>query len=347
MTANTTQRLKLLLASVLCSPVIALGNADTVIVDCSRGASIGAALGKKNPDRPLAVVIKGACAETVLITRDDTALIGDGGTVNGTINIVGAKRVFVRTLTLSSPTGPGISASDNAAVTVEDSILDRNGTEGITVRNGAHATVQRSSLSNNGVAAGPDSGRGIDVRHHGSVDARNNNISNNRADGVGVFNDGYVRLQENTIEGNGRLAAGEAGVQVNRARVRANGNIIRNNTGIAAIILTNHGDYRTGTGLNAVDFPDNEFAFERIEHAVGPGLVTLDASQASYGDFRQVHIVGSISVGDHTMVQVRGDQVGPNTPCSTINSTGGFVSVSGRFGLLRLRATQVTPGAIG
>lgn len=340
-----TKRPILLLASVLfCAPGIAFADAETKVVDCASGDSIQRPIDKRNPDKSLTLLIRGVCTENVTVNRDDVSLVGEGGTVNGNINILGARRVVIRALTVTNPTGAGISATDNAAVTVEDSTLERNGTEGIIVRNGAHATILRNSLSNNGQAGVPDTGRGIDVRHSGSVDARNNTILNNRSDGVGVFNNAYARLTENTIEGNGNLVAGEAGVQVNRGRVRANGNIIRNNTGSAAIIVVNHSDYRTGTGVNAAIFPDNEFAFERIEHAVGPGMVALDINQGSYGDFRQVHIVGSISVGAQTMMQVRGDEVLPNLLCSTINLAGGFISVNNRNSVLRLRFTRVTPG---
>jgi hypothetical protein len=152
---------------------------------------------------------------------------------------------------------------------------------------------------------------------------------------------------QNTIEGNGRIAAEEAGVQVNRSVVRAHGNIIRNNTGRSAVNAVNFGEYRTGSGLNAADFPDNEFAFEIIEHPVGPGLLAIDVNNMSYGDFRQVHVVGSVSVGPQSMLHVRGDDILPTQVCSTVTvPPGGFFQVSGRNGLLRIRFTNVTPPAV-
>jgi hypothetical protein len=337
---------------MLLSAAVALGD-DTTVVDCSRGDSIQQALGKQHPGRPLTVLIRGACTEEVTVKQDDVTLVGEGGTVNGTINIPGARRAVIRNLTVSSPTGPGISGTDNAAFTVEDSTLERNGTEGITVRNGAHATIRRNVIRDNGEAQRPDTGRGINVTHSGAVNAHNNEIVNNRSDGVGIFNDSYARLVENTIEGNGRLSAGESGVQVNRSRVRAFANTIINNTGISAITVANQGHYRTGTGLNTADFPDNEFpAFERIEHPVDGGRLAIDISNASYGDFRQVHIIGSVSVGPQAMLQVRGDDVGPNRQCSTIivpgagTPGGGSFQVSGRNGLVRLRFVNVTPPVV-
>jgi len=252
---------------------------------------------------------------------------------------------------VSSPTGSGIVGTDNAAFTVEDSTLERNAIDGLAVRNGAFATVRRTRLAENGQAGEPDTGRGIFATNGGSVDASNSTIANNHSDGIGVFNNAYVRLTENTIEGNGRRDAGEAGIQIGRARVRAHGNIIRNNTGISALLVVNGSEYRTGTGLNAVDFPDNEFPFEQIQHPVGvhdgQPLLAIDVSNASYGDFRQVNVVGSVQAGDHSYVNLRGDQIPPDQPCSTVDTTGGFFGVSGRFGLLRLRGVNVTPNVIG
>jgi hypothetical protein len=351
MTASAIKRAALLLAaSVACAPGASLGSDSiTRVIRCAHGDSIQRQIDKRNPDKSLVLVIRGTCTEDVTVDRDDVTLAGEAplasDKVIGTISVPGSRRVLVRNLAVSSPTGAGIEASDNAAVTIEDSKLDQNGTDGVSVRNGAQATLRRTSLSNNGLAGGPDTGRGIHATQNGSVDARDSTILNNRSDGVGVFNGSYVRLVANTIEGNGRIEAGEAGVNVGRSRVRAHGNIIRNNTGLAAVAVNNHSDYRTGTALNAVDFPDNEFAFERIEHAVGGGRLAIDVNNASYGDFRQVHIVGAVNAGRYSMVQVRGDDVGPSLQCSTITVPpgGGPVQISGRNGFLRLVSVNVTP----
>jgi parallel beta-helix repeat protein len=270
MTASATKRLVFLLGFLFAGlPGIALGDSGSRIVDCARGQSIQDALGKKDPDRPLTVVIRGACAEDLTLTRDDVTLVGEGGTVQGAIAILGARRVVIQRLTVTA-TGVGITGTDNASFTVEDSTIERNGSDGIQVRHGAHAKILRNRIADNGQASLPDSGRGIHVHHSGSAEVRNNTVLNNRSDGVGVFNGSYVHLVENTIEGNGRIAAQEAGVQVSRARIRAHGNTIRNNTGSFGIEIVNGGSYRTGSFLTAADFPDNEFAFEVIEH-VGAG----------------------------------------------------------------------------
>ena len=344
MTVKAARRLVFVFSSLIAYSG-AFADSDTVSVDCNRGRSIQEALGKKNADRPLTVLISGTCNEDVTITRDDVTLSGVGAQVNGTISIVGARRVVLRALSVSSPTGNGIFGTGNAAFTVEDSMLERNGTNGVLVRDGAQATLLRNRMAENGTAGLRDSGRGIEATHGAQVDASNNVIANNRSDGIAVLNGSYARLVENTIEGNGRIDAGESGIQVNRARVRAHANVYRNNTGISAVQVVNHSDYRTGTGLNTADFPDNEFsAFELIEHPVGGGRLAVDVSNSSYGDFRQVDITGAIGVGAMSMMQVRGDDVAPNLRCSTITlPPGAGIGVDTR-GFLRLRFTRVTPG---
>src|SRR6185436_6419164 len=54
------------------------GDTKTVNVDCGKGDTIQQALDQHaKPGRALTVKIKGTCTENVVITADDTTLIGD------------------------------------------------------------------------------------------------------------------------------------------------------------------------------------------------------------------------------------------------------------------------------
>lgn len=342
----------LLLSSLLfLSPTIALGDdADndttrTRFVDCADpDASVQRvvdSLTEPPGDRPATIVVRGSCTEDVTIKRDNLTLQGDGGTVHGTITILGARQVVIKRLTVTG-SGAGIVGADNAAFTVEDSVLHHNDTDGIIVENGAHATIRRNTITHNGQVELPDRGRGIFLNNSASAGITENTIEDNRSDGIGVFNNAFANVRENVVQRNGRPdPICDAGIQLSRARVRANGNIIRDN-GCAAIEVFNSSDYRTGSFLNAVEQPDNEFPFEQIE-GVGPGKRAVDMGQASYVDLRQVHVRGSVLIGAQSMLQVRGDNVGPDLQCSTIDTAGGVFEVSGRNGLLRLRAVNITP----
>lgn len=316
------------------------GGDQAVIVDCIT-ASINDVLVNASPAGRLTIIVEGSCTEDVTITRDDVTLQGGSGTVDGQITINGARRVFIKNLTVTG-SGAGISGIENASFTVENSTIDRNGAAGIEVLEGAHADINNNTITNNGQANLPDSGRGVIVNNAGSATIAANTIQGNRSDGVGVFNGAFARVQDNTIEGNGRPQVFEAGIQVSRAVVRANRNIITNN-GYAAIEVFNDGSYRTGTFLNAFDTQDNIGPFEVIE-GVGPGKVALDIGQASYVDLRQVHVKGTVFVGRQSMLQVRGDNVLPNQTCSTIE---GALSVFGFNSGARLRTTNVTGPTFG
>jgi hypothetical protein len=331
--------LRLLVSLALCLPGIAA--ADTRVVDCSvAGASIQAAIDKR-PIGPMTIVIRGTCTQDVLITKDDVTLMGEGGTVTGAIDIRGAKRIVIRRLTITGSPAFGVRGTETAAFTVEDSVVQSNSADGILVERGAHARISGNTIAHNGQGAVLDRGRGVHVVHGASADVIRNSITDNRSDGIGVFNNGYAQVVENQVLRNGRLEAGECGIQVVRARVRANGNVIRNNN-FAAIGVYNNGDYRTGTGLNSADFPDNAFAFEQIE-GVGPGRVAVDLNSSAFADLRQVELRGAINVGAHSFLQVRGDNIAPSLQCSTIDTTGGGVFISALFGAVRLRAVHITP----
>ena len=233
------------------------------IVDCSTD-SLQAAIDAVNVGVPTIITVEGDCTEDVTITKDDLVIQGDataGGTVDGTITIIGARRVTITNMIVTGP-GFGIFATDNATVMVDDSDIVENHVDGILVENGAHANIIDSIISRNGQNAPPNFGLGVNVNDSGTARITKSTIADNLADGIGVFNDGFARVEENTIVRNGltgsSCGSGGCGVQVSRARVRANGNIIRNN-GYAAIGLYNQGVYRTGSYLSdELGNPDNQ-----------------------------------------------------------------------------------------
>src|SRR3972149_3109714 len=106
----------LLLSSLLfLSPALALGEDDendgtrTRFVNCADpDASLQRVvdrLTERHGDRPAPIVIRGSCTEDVTIKRDRLTLDGetlvDGGTVHGTITILGARGVVIKRLTIT------------------------------------------------------------------------------------------------------------------------------------------------------------------------------------------------------------------------------------------------------
>ena len=70
----------------------------------------------------------------------------------------------------------------------------------------------------------------------------------------------------------------------------------------------------------------------------------VDIGQMSFVDLRQVTVTGDIFVGRQSMLQTRGDNVGPNQQCSTIT---GNITVFGFNSSARLRNTLVDGNLFG
>jgi hypothetical protein len=344
--------------------LLAQGAFALTTVNCGIGQTISSALA------PGAVIeIKGTCKENVVITQDDVTLKRVPGSAKprlrskskankSAIVIDGARRVTLTGLQIVNSLNGivatngatftlggsivknnkehGVVISDNARGEIKNSDVEFNGADGISVQDGAHANIHDNSITDNGQATPPDAGRGVVVNDGASADIKRNDITDNSSDGIGVFNGAYARVEDNDIERNGRLAVFEGGLQVSRAVVRANGNRYNDNA-YAAIAVYNDGSYRTGTFLNAVDNPDNLFPFEVINQ--GTGQLAVELSRMVLVDLRQVTVTGDITLGHNSVLQIRGDNVGPVLPCSTVN---GNIDAFGIFSLVRLRNVDVT-----
>lgn len=201
MTASTIRRLVFLLGSLLaCSPGVALGDSDMVVVDCSRGESIRDALGKKNPERPLVVVIRGACTERVTIRQDDVALEGDGGSIAGSVTIDGARRAVVAGLTITNPAGDGVIVANGASATIRNNRIDDNAGYGVFLRNAAVAIVNENTMLRNGII-NPTTidASGIGVGMGSTVRALRNEIRENANTGIEVFDNSVYRSDGDII----------------------------------------------------------------------------------------------------------------------------------------------------
>jgi len=90
-------------------------------------------------------------------------------------------------------------------------------------------------------------GYGVLVEEGASVDIVKNNIHDNTGgDGVGVFNEGFARVEFNIITGNGRATLFEAGIELGSgSTVRSRGNMINNNA-YAAVGVYSNSLFRSG-----------------------------------------------------------------------------------------------------
>ena len=89
-------------------------------------------------------------------------------------------------------------------------------------------------------------GYGILVQEGASARVSHSNIHDNEADGVGVYNQAFARVEFNTITGNGRIEFFEAGIEGGvGSKVRSRGNYIADNA-YAAVEMGNMGYFRSG-----------------------------------------------------------------------------------------------------
>ena len=339
--------ISLIRRAVVCAGIAALSMwlvgqtalATSIVVKCNK-ESIQDAVDAAIVGVPTEIKIKGTCTEDVSITKNDITLVSNSrATVSGTITIIGAQRVAIRDLKVTG-SGSGVVCTDNASCTVEDSKIVKNDQDGIQVLKGSTARILYSDIKDNGQAGlvtgdgGP--GWGVLVQDSASADIVGNDIHDNRADGVLVNEGAFARIEDNDIKGNGLPAVFQAGVNVSRSVVIANGNKYKDN-GFAAIEVFNDSSYRTGTFVNAADNPSNLFAFEEIDQ--GTGQVAVALGQISFVDLRQVMVTGLIDVGHHSMLQIRGDNVPPKKKCSEVD---GNITANGIFAVVSLSKVDVT-----
>jgi hypothetical protein len=201
---------------IACSPAVALGDGDSRIVDCARGHSIAEALEKKNPDRPLTVVVRGTCMEGVVISRDDVSLVGDGGSINGSVTVAGAQRVVIADLSITNPGGDGVTVTDNASVTIRGNQINDSSGYGIFVRNGSFANVNDNEMMRNGVVNTTNiDASGIAVGVGSTVRGRGNRMAENINTGIEVFDNSTYRGEGDTIAM--RISAGRSAVDTYRS----------------------------------------------------------------------------------------------------------------------------------
>lgn len=273
MFASVKQRLVLFLAFLFtCLPGIALGDPDSVIVDCALGQTIQDALGEKSPNRRLTVFIRGVCTGPVTITRDDVTLEGDGATIAAGVTIDAARRAEIAGLTISNPVGDGITVTNGGSATIRDSHIDDNAGYGIFVRNDSFAIVNRNTMLRNGIVnpSNPDAS-GIAVSLGSMVRALQNQIGENRNTGIEVFDNATYRSEGDNVAMRASTLGGRSAVDTYRAAyvdlrgVTVNGRVfvdqqaqlqLRNLPGLPStiagnIVVSTLSFLRLRTGVNA------------------------------------------------------------------------------------------------
>ncbi len=261
---------------------------------------------QKNIDgvkEPTTIVISGTCIEDVTIEVDDLTLQGDpsvGGTVSGTVTIVGARRVVIDDLTVTG-SGEGVVGTEGASFTVQNSDISDNFGAGIGVLAGASAIITGNTIDNNGDDANLNTlvsqvfGDGIDVVGGANAVITDNDITNSLFSGVFVGRNASARFADNTIKNSGLGVAEDCGIAIFRGGAgRMSGGNTITNSGFAAVCVGPGSVFRQGTfTLEGPPFPGET---PDTLTQVGGFTVAVDVAQNAFADIRNANITGNIDI---------------------------------------------------
>lgn len=263
---------------VLCAGIVAfsfLAIGPTVLADngspirqvnCgNKGTSIQQAVDTAAPAKPTTIIIKGTCEERISIAKDDITLKAHatGGTVVGSITVIGGQRITVDGLRVTGP-GTGVTAVDNASVNINNATLEGNGGDGVFADRNALVILQDNTIRGNAVY------------------------------GVQVTDGANAQIRAgNTIESDApNFFAGAAIAAYRHATVhiRDGGNVIRNN---AAAPPSDPNDSNTAGGF-AIDVEHN-VSF-RQDRGFAEIVGNIEIFNLTSADFRETTITGHIFI---------------------------------------------------
>jgi len=166
-------------------------------VNCAEfDASIQEKVDEVKKGRPTIIVIKGTCTEEVTVRKDDLTLLAheNGGTVDGSIDVNGARRVTIDGLTVTG-SGGAVTARDNASVTIKDANLQSDGGTAIFATRSASLVMENTTVEAAGAfACAVFIGDGSVLRMNGGNTLSNNAPSFNCAT-LSVYRNSTVRIR--------------------------------------------------------------------------------------------------------------------------------------------------------
>lgn len=210
-----------LLAAGMVAPVSAQTLSFTV--DCASGQSIEQAVTRGDARKPLLLIVRGTCNESVTISRDDVTLRGDpqvGGTVVGVTGrdtiLISASRVNIEDLNvvggnigirLQGPFFAGVSNSsvrDTSGngilvragdIAISGTTVDGAGNSALALHRGASARVLNSRFLNSRYA-------GVFANTNSTADVSGSEMTANGSHGAQFEGSSHGTLRNNLISGN-------------------------------------------------------------------------------------------------------------------------------------------------
>ena len=191
-------------------------------------------------------------------------------------------------------------------------------------------------------------GYGVLAEDGAVVTIRHNNIHDNEADGVGAFRHVLVRIEFNTITGNGRAEFFEGGIDAGQgATIRSRGNYIADNV-YAAIEIGNMGYFRSGlfipSGGGDPDPADMDIIVQRgctpgqnaaqCAATAATNTVAVECFRNGVCDFRNTDVTGRSLITGLSNFDVRTSTINGNITASGGSRLNLRSSVSGSGSVL-------------
>lgn len=238
----------LVAAVLMAAGMVSTVSAQTITftVDCARGQSIAQALERGDARKPLLVIVRGTCNESVTISRDDVTLRGHagvGGTVVGAPGrdtiVISASRVNIEDLDviggnigirLQGPFFAGVSNSSVRGtngngilvragdIAISGTTVDGAGNSGLALHRGASARVLNSRFLNSRFA-------GVFANTNSTADVSGSEMTANGSHGAQFEGSSHGTLRNNLISGNAEsgIVVSESHATIAENTITANG----------------------------------------------------------------------------------------------------------------------------
>ncbi len=262
--------------------------AGTQTVNCDMSnASIQKKIDKAAHGKPTTIVIKGTCTENIVVRKDDLTLLAHpagSGTVQGSIDVVGAQRVTIAGLKITASIEP-LTARENASVSLNYAKIESKNNYAFTVFATRSASIV---MANTEVKAAGEGACAVYIAD-GSVLRMNggNTLTNKDA----YFNCSTLTLVRNST-----------------ARIRGSGNKITNEGKIT-------GDLNLDKSASGVALDTEVVSSLRIDPSNRDDAAVITGDVVSFNlssiDLRKVMIEGDIYASDLTAnIRFRGSNSG-------------------------------------
>ena len=123
-------------------------------VHCDRSnVSVQKKIDKAGHGKPVTIVIKGTCTENIVVQKDDLTLLAHpagSGTVEGSIDVVGAQRVIIDGLRVTG-SGDVVTARDNASIIIiNGTFIKSDGGSAVFATRSASVVMENTTLEATG-----------------------------------------------------------------------------------------------------------------------------------------------------------------------------------------------------